>query len=108
MPVDFSPLNALAAKHGEDNVIAMVQAYVKYVKEKRAGVPPPCWLNIQGRLWRDTLNATVFKLDELNRSIKEAEEAGIPSTDTAYVDALSRLSALTHLKEDMKRTATVM
>jgi hypothetical protein len=92
--MSFAPLNALASQLGEEAVVAMARAYIQYVAEKRAGIPPKDWLPTRGRLWRQTLNASVENLDALIFTIEQAEDEGIPSDDEAYLDALSRLEAL--------------
>jgi hypothetical protein len=97
--MSFAPLNALAAQLGEETVLAMARSYIQYVAEKRAGIPPKDWLPIRGRLWRQTLNASVDNLDALIFTIEQAEDEGIPSDDEAYVDALSRLDALQALRQ---------
>jgi hypothetical protein len=97
--MSFAPLNALAARLGEETVLAMARAYIEHVTEKRAGIPPIGWLQTKGRLWRETLNASVDKLDSLIFTIEQAEDEGIPSDDEAYLDALSRLEALQALRQ---------
>lgn len=96
--MSFAPLNALSATLGEDAVLSMAKAYVKHVTEKRAGIAPLAWQPIRSKLWRQSLNATPNKLDALVFTIEQAEDQGLPSDDEAYVDALSRLDALSSMK----------
>ena len=103
MSVDISPLTRLAVQLGEDAVVAMAQAYVESVIQRRAAVETPplrarpsptCTELIEDRM----ASATPENLEPLIVAIEVAEVSNGVSP-SLLIDAISRLDALRAVNE---------
>lgn len=123
--VDFSILNALAARIGENATVELAEAYLAAVRARRAGVEPPIWLDdgqdempplvpldevmqdisleqrrrgIMNRLDIALRNSHAGNIQSLFDIIAEAQQHGL-TNEELYIDACSRLEALYALAE---------
>jgi len=103
MSVDISPLISLAVELGEDVVLAMAQAYVESVMQRRAPVQTPplraqhsptCTELIEDRM----ASATPDNLEPLIVAI-EVAQASNGVSPSLLIDAISRLDALRAVNE---------
>lgn len=116
---DFSILNALATRIGENATVEMAEAYIAAVRERRAGVEPPIWVDdndempalipldqppqdVTSNEYRayflthmDTTlrNSHAGNIQSLFDIITEAQWLGL-TNEELYIDACSRLEAL--------------
>ena len=122
---DISILNALAAKIGENATVEMAEAYLAVVRERRAGIEPPIWVDDGGdempplvplnqlpndvtsneyrahfliRLDTALRKSHVGNIQTLSDLITEGQWLGL-TKEEIYIDACSRLEALYALAE---------
>jgi hypothetical protein len=123
---DFTILNALAARIGENATVEMAEAYLAAVRERRAGIEPPIWVvddndempplvalnqppqDVNSNEYRahfltrmDTAlrNSHAGNIQALFDLITEAQWLGL-TNEEVYIDACSRLEALYALTDN--------
>lgn len=123
--IDFSILNALAARIGENATVEMAEAYLAAVRARRAGIEPPIWVDdgedempplvpvdepmqeispeqrgrdILNRLDTALRNSHAGNIDLLFNLVGEAQQHGL-TNEEVYIDACSRIEALCALAD---------
>jgi len=123
--IDFTILNALAAKIGENATVEMAEAYLAAVRERRAGIEPPIWLDdndempaliplsqppqdvtsneyrahVLTRMDTALRNSHAGNIQGLFDIITEAQWLGL-TNEEVYIDACSRLEGLYALTDN--------